>query len=122
MSQRLRLLLRSSTDAPHRARRAIGDLLERLRRTDLSPDAVLLASELVTNAVEHAGGPILLTAIYLDATLRVEVHDTYPEPPSLRPVTATDETGRGLHLVRLIASRWATTPEPDGKTIWFELR
>ena len=122
MSQQLRLPLRSSTDAPSQARQAIGDLLERFRRTDLTPDAVLLASELVTNAIEHAGGPILLTATYLEATLRVEVHDARPELPSLRPLTATDETGRGLHLVRLIANRWATAPQPDGKTIWFELR
>lgn len=122
MSQRLRLPLRPSTDAPRQARQAIGDLLERLRRTDLTPDAVLLASELVTNAVEHAGGPIMLTATYLDHTLRVEVHDTRPEAPSLRPLTAAEETGRGLHLVRLIANQWATTPQPDGKTIWFELR
>jgi anti-sigma regulatory factor (Ser/Thr protein kinase) len=121
MTQQLRLRLRSSRDAPRQARRAIGDLLKRLRRTDLTPDAVLLASELVTNAVEHAGGPIELTATYLDATLRVEVHDTSREPPSPRPLTATDETGRGLHLVRLIAKQWATTPQPDGKTIWFEL-
>jgi anti-sigma regulatory factor (Ser/Thr protein kinase) len=122
MSQRLRRRLRPSTDAPRQARRAIGELLERVCRTDLTPDAVLLASELVTNAVQHAGGPILLTATYLDATLRVEVHDTRPEPPSLRPLTATDETGRGLHLVRLVADQWATTSRPDGKTIWFELR
>jgi anti-sigma regulatory factor (Ser/Thr protein kinase) len=122
MSQRLRRRLRPSTDAPRQARRAIGDLLDRLRRTDLTPDAVLLTSELVANAVEHAGGPIMLTAAYLDATLRVEVHDTRSEPPSLRPLTAAEETGRGLHLVRLVADQWATTPQPDGKTIWFELR
>ena len=121
MAQQLRLRLRSSTDAPRQARRAIGELLTRFRRDDLSPDAVLLASELVTNTVEHAGGPIVITATYVDNTLRVEVHDTRPEPPSLRPLTATDETGRGLHLVHLIANQWATTPEPDGKTIWFEL-
>ena len=121
MARQLRLRLRSSTDAPRQARRAIGELLTRFRRDDLTPDAVLLASELVTNAVEHAGGPIVITATYLDNTLRVEVHDTRPELPSLRPLTATDETGRGLHLVRLIANQWATTPEPDGKTIWFEL-
>ena len=121
MTQQLQLRLRSSTDAPRQARQAIGDLLERLRRTDLTPDAVLLASELVTNAVVHAGGPIELTAAYFDDTLHVEVHDTRPEPPSLRPLTPTDETGRGLHLVRLIAKQWATTPQPDGKTVWFEL-
>jgi len=121
MSQQLRLRLRSSTDAPRQARRAIGDLLTRLGRTDLASDAVLLASELVTNAVQHAGGPIVVTATYLDSTLRVEVHDTRPEPPSLRPLTATGASGRGLQFVRLIANQWATTPEPDGKTIWFEL-
>lgn len=89
---------------------------------DRAADAALLVSELVTNAVMHAGGPISVSATYLDATLRVEVHDTDQHPlPNLRRPSASDKAGRGLHLVELLADRWAITPTPDGKTIWFEL-
>jgi anti-sigma regulatory factor (Ser/Thr protein kinase) len=122
VAQRLNLDLASSTRAPRQARRAIIELLTRSGRTDRAGDAALLVSELVTNAVRHAGGPISVSATYLDATLRVEVHDTDQHPlPNLRKPSASDKTGRGLHLVDLLADRWAITPTSDGKTIWFEL-
>lgn len=122
MAQRLNLDLASSTSAPRQARQAVIELLTRSGRTDLAADAALLVSELVSNAVMHAGGPISVSVAYLDATLRVEVHDTDESPlPKLRKPSASDKTGRGLHLVRLLADRWAITPTPDGKTIWFEI-
>ena len=98
------------------------DLLDRSGRTDLQTDAALAVSELVTNAVVHAGGPITVSAAYLDSTLRVEVHDTErAPPPSARKAPASQKTGRGLHLVALLADRWSVTPTPGGKTIWFEM-
>jgi|Tabmets5t2r1_1033131.scaffolds.fasta_scaffold04503_4 anti-sigma regulatory factor (Ser/Thr protein kinase) len=122
VAQRLTLDLASSPRAPRQARQAITELLTRSGRTDRAADAALLVSELVTNAVMHAGGPISVSATYLDATLHVEVHDTDQHPlPDLRKPSASDKTGRGLHLVKLLADRWAITPTPDGKTIWFEL-
>lgn len=122
MAQRLNLDLASSARAPRQARQAIIELLTRSGRTDLAADAALLVSELVTNAVMYAGGPISVSAAYLDATLRVEVHDSDQAPlPSLRKPSASDKTGRGLHLIGLLADRWAITPTPDGKTIWFEI-
>jgi anti-sigma regulatory factor (Ser/Thr protein kinase) len=121
VAQRLNLALASSTDAPKQARQAISELLARSGRTDLGADATVLVSELVTNAVLHAGGPITISA-YLDSTLRVEVHDTDTHPlPALRRPSASDKTGRGLHLVDLLADRWAIVPTPTGKTIWFEI-
>lgn len=122
MAQRLNLALTSSTNAPRQARQAIIELLARSGRTDLGADAALLVSELVTNAVVHAGGPITVSAAYLHSTLRVEVHDTDQPPlPRLRKPSASDKTGRGLYLVALLADRWAMAPAPDGKTIWFEI-
>ena len=122
MTQRLNLDLASSSRAPRQARQAIIELLATSGRTDLAADAALLVSELVTNAVMHADGPISVSAAYLDATFRVEVHDADHAPlPSLRRPSPSDKTGRGLHLVGLLADRWALRPTPDGKTIWFEI-
>jgi anti-sigma regulatory factor (Ser/Thr protein kinase) len=122
MHQRLNLDLASSTSAPRQARQAIIELVTRSGRTDLGANAALLVSELVTNAVMHAGGPISVSATYLDATLHVEVHDTdQNRVPDLPSPSAADKTGRGLHIVGLLADRWAITSTPDGKTIWFEL-
>jgi anti-sigma regulatory factor (Ser/Thr protein kinase) len=122
VAERLNLALDSSTDAPRQARQAICELLARFGRTDLGADAAVLVSELVTNAVLHAGGPITVSAVYLDSILRVEVHDTDTHPlPALRKPSASDKTGRGLHLVALLADRWAIEPTPAGKTIWFEI-
>lgn len=98
------------------------DLLDRSGRTDLCADAALAVSELVTNAVVHAGGPITLSVAYLDSTLHVEVHDTARAPlPSVRKPPASEKTGRGLNLVALVADRWSVTPTPGGKTVWFEM-
>jgi anti-sigma regulatory factor (Ser/Thr protein kinase) len=104
------------------ARRFVRRELETWGAVDLVDSAVLMTSELVTNAVMHAGGPISVSATYLDATLHVEVHDTdQNRVPDLPSPSAADKTGRGLHIVGLLADRWAITSTPDGKTIWFEL-
>ena len=82
----------------------------------------LLVSELATNAVLHAGTPLLVALSRRGDLLRVEVGDadtTEPEvnlhPDPLRP------GGRGLCLVDLIADKWGIDLTDDGKTIWFEL-
>jgi anti-sigma regulatory factor (Ser/Thr protein kinase) len=122
VAQRLNLALASSSSAPRHARHAVIDLLATSGRTDLAADAALLVSELVTNAVLHAGGPITVSAAYVDRTLRVEVHDTDKPPlPDLHKPSSADKTGRGLHLVGLLADRWAVTPTRNGKTVWFEI-
>jgi hypothetical protein len=41
--------------------------------------------------------------------------------PDLPTPSISDTAGRGLHLVGLLADRWAVTPTADGKTIWFEV-
>jgi signal transduction histidine kinase/DNA-binding response OmpR family regulator len=81
-------------------------------------DVVLLASELVTNAIVHGRPPIELrlrrTAAHI--VLSVADHAAYL-PRRLRP-TSEDEHGRGLQLVALLADRWGTRPTPDGKSVW----
>jgi anti-sigma regulatory factor (Ser/Thr protein kinase) len=121
VAQLLNLPLTPTTSAPQHARRAISDLLARTGRADLAADAALLVTELVTNAVVHTGGPVVVTAAYHKNTLRVEVHDSEPALPVIRQRSTLRQSGRGLRLVAHLAHRWAIAPQPDGKTIWFEL-
>ncbi|MFC5956876.1 ATP-binding protein [Streptomyces pratens] len=86
--------------------------------------ATLLVSELVTNALRHATGPIdvcLWRPFGLDPVLRVEVSDPLPELPHERVARPGDEGGRGLQLVARTTRRWGTRPGEVGKTVWFEL-
>ncbi|MFJ4624307.1 ATP-binding protein [Streptomyces sp. NPDC088812] len=86
--------------------------------------AALLVSELVTNALRHATGPIgvrLVRPAGLDGVLRAEVSDPLPDPPRERVARPDDEGGRGLQLVASSARSWGTRPGDTGKTVWFEL-
>ena len=79
----------------------------------------LVVSELVTNAIRHAGSPIQLRLIR-DRTLICEVSDGSSTAPHLRRARAFDEGGRGLLLVSQLTQRWGTRQTPHGKTIWAE--
>jgi anti-sigma regulatory factor (Ser/Thr protein kinase) len=86
--------------------------------------AALLVSELVTNALRHATGPIgvrLVRPAGSAAPLLVEVSDPLPDPPRERTARTDDENGRGLQLVAHSSRRWGTRPADSGKTVWFEL-
>jgi PAS domain S-box-containing protein len=79
----------------------------------------LVVSELVTNAIRHAEGPIRLRLIR-DRTLICEVSDGGATAPHLRHPRTTDEGGRGLLLVSQFTERWGTRFVPEGKVIWAE--
>ncbi len=79
----------------------------------------LIVSELVTNAIRHAQGPIQLRLIR-DRTLICEVSDGSSTAPHLRRARALDEGGRGLLLVAQLTQRWGTRQTLHGKTIWAE--
>ncbi|WP_328768873.1 ATP-binding protein [Streptomyces sp. NBC_00286] len=84
----------------------------------------LLVSELVTNSLQHAMGPIdvrLVRPTGPRGGLLVEVSDPLPDLPHERAAHADDEGGRGLHLVACSSRRWGTRPGATGKTVWFEL-
>lgn len=86
---------------------------------ELSFATELVVSELVTNAVRHAGGPLRLRLIR-DRTLLCEVADTGHTSPHLRHSAEDDEGGRGLFIVAQLVQRWGTRYNPAGKTIWTE--
>ncbi|PAZ11583.1 protein phosphatase [Streptomyces sp. SA15] len=79
----------------------------------------LVVSELVTNAIRHAAGPIRLRLIK-DRSLICEVFDGGATAPHLRHPRTTDEGGRGLLLVSQVTQRWGTRFLPEGKVIWAE--
>ncbi|MDX3853767.1 SpoIIE family protein phosphatase [Streptomyces sp. AK02-01A] len=86
---------------------------------DLATTTELIVSELVTNAIRHATGPIGLRLIR-HQLLTCEVHDTSNSVPRLRHARTTDEDGRGLFLVAQMSHRRGTRYTADGKTVWAE--
>jgi anti-sigma regulatory factor (Ser/Thr protein kinase) len=84
-------------------------------------DAVLVVSELVTNAV-NAGCSSTTVELSLHRThLRLAVHDDAPGRPLQRPAAATEEHGRGLLVVEQVARDWGVQAELHGKVVWAEL-
>lgn len=79
----------------------------------------LVVSELVTNAIRYATGPIRLRLIR-ERALVCEVFDGGATAPHLRHPRTTDEGGRGLLLVSQFTQRWGTRFVPEGKIIWAE--
>ena len=95
--------------------------LRRRCRADLVDDAVLVATELATNALLHAGG---VTAVRVDAAdggVRIEVHDRTRVPPLMALSSDDAMTGRGLRLVGALSTRWQAEPTAEGKMVWAEL-
>jgi anti-sigma regulatory factor (Ser/Thr protein kinase) len=86
-------------------------------------DVLLMTSELVTNACLHAGGPRELAVSGSGrAGLRIEVLDTSPELPTLRPLTVPARPGgHGLRVVERLARNWGSEPRAEGKAVWFEI-
>jgi serine phosphatase RsbU (regulator of sigma subunit)/anti-sigma regulatory factor (Ser/Thr protein kinase) len=124
-----RVLLAPEPTAPSRARSFIRDSLRSWKVTapDLAvEDAVLLASELVANAVQHAGTGVEVGCRLVAEVLEVTVTDRHPARPLPDPRGINEdhfsERGRGLTLPAALASSWGVTYTGTAKTVWFRLR
>lgn len=84
-------------------------------------DVVLVASELATNAVLHAGSPFRLTLDRTGGVVRVALQDVDDSPAGQRNASADDTNGRGMVIVAALSHRWGSDPLPDGKVVWAEL-
>ena len=105
--------------APAAARSDLADYLASEGRFELIPVAVLLVSELITNACLHATEPIVLRAGLAANTLHVEVDDC--TRVSCDPCVR-DGHGRGLQIVSAYATTWGHSQrDGSGRTSWFEL-
>jgi anti-sigma regulatory factor (Ser/Thr protein kinase) len=119
------------------ARRFVRDTLQSWELTGVSggqdalvDDAVLLTSELVTNAVLHAGTPVQVTCRLLGdepgGTVEIAVLDRqpaqlHPGPPHTPAEAAERTSGRGLQLPGELASAWGVTYAHAAKAVWFRL-
>ena len=103
--------------APGDARRAVEARFATHPRAD---DLLLCVSEVVTNAVRHAGPPHSLRLSQAGDTLRVEVADAEQQAPILNQQDPLATSGRGLRILDQLATRWGSEPTEDGKAVWFE--
>ncbi|MFF7341398.1 SpoIIE family protein phosphatase [Streptomyces sp. NPDC008163] len=109
------------------ARAFVRDTLQGWGYTDVVDDAVVLTSELVTNAVIHAGTAADVLCLRTEDGVRVEIADHYPEreiplqPAALDLGSLDSENGRGLLLCAALASRWGVEYSPTRKHVWFQL-
>lgn len=84
-------------------------------------DVLLLVSELVTNAVQHAGTKVRLYASVDDVSVSVSVRDGDPHhTPVLARRGAGSTSGRGILLVNALASEWGVELAEDSKLVWFQ--
>jgi anti-sigma regulatory factor (Ser/Thr protein kinase) len=104
-----------------RARRFVARVLAEAGRAEVAEVAVLLVSELVSNAVLHAGTELELVVRVLPDRLAVEVHDLGGGRAIRRQYSNLSGTGRGLMLVEELARDWGTVVTDAGKFVWFEL-
>ena len=89
-------------------------------------EAVLLVSELTTNAVIHTasgdGGAFDVAVRRYPSAVRIEVHDAGSRRvPVPRPEDFMAEEGRGLDLVNLVADRWGHNGDQGSRSVFFEL-
>ncbi|MFJ9817545.1 SpoIIE family protein phosphatase [Streptomyces sp. NPDC101151] len=84
--------------------------------------ALLVVSELVTNALVHTGGPVRLDLSLVNHRLRLAVTDTSPRSP-VKPTNIGWEAtgGRGILLVEAVSAAWGTVPVSGGKQVWADL-
>ncbi|MEU6988451.1 SpoIIE family protein phosphatase [Streptomyces sp. NPDC046324] len=108
------------------ARAFVRDTLQGWGYAEVVDDAVVLTSELVTNAVIHAGTAADVLCLRSEDGIRVEVADRYPEREipvqGGRTLAHPDrENGRGLLLCAALATRWGVEYTPTHKRVWFQL-
>jgi len=104
-----------------RARHLVAEALSG-RAQSLIDTAQLLTSEIMTNALVHASGDVVLGVDLTDKVVRVEIEDSGPMT-ALAPiyVVAHSEHGRGLSVVDTLATAWGVDRRGRAKAVWFEL-
>ncbi len=87
-------------------------------------DVVLIASELVTNAVQHGSQPITLSLRLAPGLVRVSVMNAHGESakrPRIVAAGANEPDGRGLAIVAALSTDWAWEPDGDNVIVWAEI-
>lgn len=109
--------------SPRRARRLV---LSALAEWGCDPallqDAAVVASELATNSVLHAGSPFSISVALKESLLRIAVHDIKPLSGAGRGGGLSPQPTHGLGLVEALSLRWGAEGTAQGKAVWAELR
>lgn len=113
--------LPAEPSTPAAARRLVEAALADSRYRELTEVALLLTSELATNAVLHARTALVVEVSLNDGRLRVEVWDHSDGRPQRQPPSLDSDRGRGLALVAALAAAWGTEQGSGSKSVWFEL-
>jgi anti-sigma regulatory factor (Ser/Thr protein kinase) len=116
------ITLSESDRAARQARDAVRNAVTEWQLSSCLDDALLIVSELVTNATSHSGGEVSLHLRTSGTLLRIEVHDEQVDTlPETRDPSDTEPGGRGLHLVAALSSNWGWEVGAHTKTIWAEI-
>lgn len=108
-------------EAATQARRHVRQQLVAWELDDLVDPVVLLTSEVVTNALLHAG-TVITVAVRRDGQgVRVEVGDGSGVQPVQRRPSTTATTGRGVQLLESVSDGWGSTAVGEGKLVWFRV-
>lgn len=112
----------SSPHTPERARSYVGAQLDAVlswpRRHEVTEDARLAVSELVTNAIQAHSSSVAVALELHHGALRLEVHDDAPGMPVLREQQADAASGRGLVILERISRAWGVETASGRKTVW----
>jgi two-component sensor histidine kinase len=116
------VLLPTDDTASSKARRFLKAAHCPVHNTTVLDEALLMVSELVTNAVSHGAPPITVKVSCEESGgMVVRVSDGSGRMPQPAQPEAHAENGRGLFLVDVLSSRWGVEPTQDGKEVWFAL-
>ncbi len=115
--------IKPDRNAPSVARAAVQEFCQEQGIDGSGDTAQLVASELVTNAVVHAGTPIDLTLRLVSPHLHIAVRDSGAGQARINSIVdESSESGRGLILVDALASSWGTLLPDVGKVVWAAVR
>lgn len=118
---RCSIVLPPEVASARRARALVTEELLRWGEGDLVETATLCVSEIVTNALLHAGTAVQLDIELHPSTVRVEVRDGGAAPPERVEADVESVHGRGVAIVELLSDAWGVEPSDTGKCVWFEL-
>jgi anti-sigma regulatory factor (Ser/Thr protein kinase) len=115
------VVLPSHAASAARARELVTSSCRTWDVNELCDDVALVVTELVGNAIRHAGGEVELRILPIAGGVRLEVSDGSTRPLRPREAATFEEGGRGLLLVDALSHRYGVEAEERGKRVWAEL-
>ena len=113
--------LAPTSDSVTAARRQVSDVLRRWSFHDLLNDVAVAVTELVTNAVLHAGSDVSVGIARAPGRVRIVIGDASEIRPERRMTDPLALSGRGMRMVDDMADAWGCDVVEGGKLIWVDL-